>query len=189
MIVTLIYKAVHMNKLLLFFGISLILVLNACSPKEKYPTPTEIEAEKQAIIKVINDYNRANENENFSEIVETLANEVVFFGTDSAEVIKTIADYKEAIIKQWDEYDSMKYYDLKDVSIFMDDKATWATIYFGMPADLSRNNVKQHYYLRGSRTLKKEDGKWHIASGTLGIVRSHIDEKNAYSQDSVKTQP
>lgn len=164
----------------LLFIVAISAILIACEQKEEYPAPLELDKEKEKIVGVIERFNKANENKNFSEIVETLADEVVFFGTDSSEVIKTIGDFKNSIVKQWEEYESIKYHNLQDVKIFIDDKATLATIYFGLSADVTRNGIMQSYYLRGSRTLLKQNESWQIASGTLGIVRSKADEKEAY---------
>lgn len=155
-----------------FVLILALLMLNACGPtKKKALTPLELEQEKQAVAKVLEDYNIAFENKDFSKVVETLADEVIFFGTDSSEVIKTFADYKAAIEKQWKYFDNVHYGPLKDISIQMDDNATLATIIYGVNADFTKGDSTHSYYLRVARILKKKADKWLIISGIVSIVR------------------
>ncbi|MBX3043979.1 MAG: nuclear transport factor 2 family protein [Candidatus Kapabacteria bacterium] len=159
-----------MKRLLLLILASLI-VLSACSPKKTYLSPLELEEEKEQVKKVIEDYHRASEDKNFGKVVETLADEVIFFGTDSSEVIKTFADFKKAIEKQWQDYDKIDYGELRDVSIQMDEGATLATIIYGVNSDFIRGEETYNYYLRIARILKKKNNKWLIVSGIVGIVR------------------
>lgn len=175
-----------MKRLFLLMLLALI-SLSACGPKKVYLTPLEIEAEKVKVENVMNDYHRAFEDKNFGKVVETLADEVIFFGTDSSEVIKTFADFKKAIEKQWRDYDKVHYDELRDVSIQMDDNATLATIIYGVNADYIKGDTTHNYYLRIARILKKKNNKWLIVSGIVGIVRP--DEPFVTQQDStVQTQ-
>ena len=172
-----------MKLLLLFF--SILLVFPACSPQEKELTADEIAKEKQAIIKVINDYNKATEEKNWSELVPTLASEVIFFGTDSNEVIKTFDEYKEKLLNQWKLFDKQKYGKMTDVSIMMDKNATLASIIYGIPFDVTVGDKSAHLFLRMQRTLKKENEKWLIISGIVGatnpreavLLNSILEEK------------
>ncbi len=159
-------KALFLPIFVLIFGLA------ACAPEKDFLSPLELENEKTLIKDVMEDYNRASEEKSFGRIVETLADEVIFFGTDSSEVIKTFADFKKAIEKQWQEYDAVSYGELRDISIQMDDQATLATIIYGVNAVYTRNGVNQDYYLRIARILKKKNHKWLIVSGIVGIVRS-----------------
>lgn len=160
----------------LLLSLTLILLVSACQPKKKIMTPEQIEAEKAAIVKVMDDYHTASSEKDFGAVVSCLADEVIFFGTDSSEVIKTFAEFKTAIQKQWEEYDKIKYGPLNDVSIQMDKDATLASIIFGVSADVEKDGIHNQYYLRVSRTLEKKDGKWFIVSGIMGIVRTTPDK-------------
>ena len=158
--------------IVLLFG----LILGSCEPKKKYLSPQELELEKDKIKTVIQAFNNASEEKNFGKMVEYLDDEVIFFGTDSSEVIKTFADYKKAIDKQWQVYDRINYSDLRDVSIFIDDQASLATIFYGTNSEIVSSGNKYNYYLRGARILKKKNDKWLIVGGLTGIVRSTADE-------------
>ncbi len=161
-----------LKKLLVFlFVVSLFLPLGCGGgPEEKVLTIKDIEREKAAIVDVIKAYDKAAEEKNFSKMVETLASNVIFFGTDSSEVIKTFADYRKKMLEQWKEFDSMKYGEPQDVSIQMDDNATWASIIFGVPFQVKIGDDSANLFLRVQRTLKKEKGKWVIVSGIVGFV-------------------
>ena len=87
-----------MKKYLLFLLIYLLFI--GCKPEQKFLTPEQINEEKQQVMDVIKRYNTASEEKNFSAMVETLADEVIFFGTDSSEIIRTFADFKKTMKKQ-----------------------------------------------------------------------------------------
>jgi len=155
-----------MKKILTTFFMLVFII--ACTPQEEELTLSEIEKEKQAIIQVMREYNVAAEEKNFSHMIETLAGEVIFFGTDSAEVIKTFAEFKAKMEEQWQTFDKMKYGDLYDISIQMDDKATLASIIFGSPLEITIGTETAKLFIRVARTLRKEKDKWVIVSGIVG---------------------
>jgi ketosteroid isomerase-like protein len=159
-------------KLFLPFFLISILFISSCQPEPKYLTADDIKKEENEIIKVVTAYNKASENKNFAELLKTLADSVVFFGSDQGEVIKTFADYKAAIQKQWDEYEFTKYGDITDVFITMDKNATLASIIYGVELDAKRGTLEEHVFLRASRTLRKQNDKWVIVSGITSIPRS-----------------
>ena len=162
-----------MAKYLLFFIFSIILI--SCGPeKPKYLTSEQIEKEKQDIIKVIKSYNKAFQERNFAPFVDILSKDVIFFGTDSAETIKSLGEFQAALKKQWQFYDKEIYGEMSDISIQIDRNGTFASIIYGLPVDLHKNGNQQHAFLRYARTLKKEDGKWVIVSGIVG--RSTVGE-------------
>jgi ketosteroid isomerase-like protein len=152
---------------------SLILLFSSCGPdKSKELTPEQLQKEKDAIVKLNNDFNKASQEKNWTAMIDMLSKDVLFFGTDSAEVIKTFAEFKKKMTQQWATYESLTYGNLVDVCVQMDNQATFASIFFGVPLDLIQNGHKTHYFLRGARTLKKEDEKWVIVTGIVGIAKS-----------------
>lgn len=168
-------------------AILILILLSSCCPEPKELTADEMKKEQEAVVNVNRAYNKASEEKNFSSMVETLAGEVIFFGTDSAEVIRTFSDFKKQMLKQWEYYEKMQYGDLTDVSIQMDQNATFASIIFGVPVDLTRMGKLERHFLRVSRTLKKEKGKWVIVSGIVSIARSP-DIVEAQPSDSTKAE-
>jgi len=167
--------------------ISMLFIIVACAPKEKELTPDQISIEKKAIVKVMKEYNDASEVKSWSRLVETLASEVRFYGTDSSEVIMTFDDYKEKIMNQWKLFDNQKYGDMTDIHIEMDPNATYASIIYGIPFDVTIGLRHAHLFLRIQRTLKKENDKWVIVSGIVGstdpkqalLLQQILEEKAA----------
>ncbi len=155
-------------------------ILFSCSSNEPvYLSQSELEKEKEKIKEVVQAYNQASENKNFAELVKTLHDEVIFFGTDSVEVIRTFADFKTAMEEQWEKFEKIDYGNITDVTIMMDDLGTMASIYFGVPCDITLNGITKHYYLRGHRTLKKNiKNNWVITSGLLSIVSEKVVERD-----------
>ena len=161
-----------------FYGILFLLVIilvSSCDKPEEMLTTEKRKEEEQKIVTTIENYNKSNETRDWYALVETLADEVVFFGTDSSEVITSFSEYKKAIEKQWQEYEKTIYSPLSDVSIQMDNAATFASIIYGHNVELTKAGVTENYYMRGARILKKEKNKWVIVSGIVGIVRTESD--------------
>lgn len=157
-----------MKKLLLF--ILPMIMLIACGPASDDLTPEEIAREKEAVVQVIKTYNEAMQKKNFAGIVPTLSEDVIFYGTDSSEIIKSLSEYKQKLTQQFNSYDQMIYGDMVNVEIFMDKRGTLASIIYGIPTTLNKGGQSERLFLRTSRTLKKEQGNWHIISGVVGIV-------------------
>jgi len=159
-------------KKLFYLLIITIFILPSCQTEQKYLTVEEIKKEETEILKVLIAYNKASEDKNFAELLKTLADSVVFFGSDQGEVIKTFADYKEAIQKQWEEYEYTKYGDITDLFIAMDNRATLASVIYGVPLQAKlKNGINEEVFLRVSRTLRKQNDKWVIVSGITSIPR------------------
>jgi len=159
-------------KKLFYLLIITIFILPSCQTEQKYLTVEEIKKEETEILKVLVAYNKASEDKNFAELLKTLADSVVFFGSDQGEVIKTFADYKEAIQKQWEEYEYTKYGDITDLFIAMDNRATLASVIYGVPLQAKlKNGINEEVFLRVSRTLRKQNDKWVIVSGITSIPR------------------
>jgi ketosteroid isomerase-like protein len=162
----------------LFLFISL---LYGCGKTEKFLSEEKINQEKQEVLNVLKSFNQANEEENFSKMVPYLADEVIFFGTDSSEVIRTFAEYKDAITRQWQEYDRISYGEMKDINIEMNNTADFCSVIYGMPCEVVKNGISEKLFLRVSRTLKKTNDNWVIVTGITGIPRD--DKINYTAQD------
>ncbi len=159
-----------MKKLLTLFIVAIV-AFTGCDNEKKYLTLDEIKQEESAIVKTLVANNKASEDENFAELLKTLADSVVFFGSDQGEIIKTFADYKDAIQKQWAEYDYTKYGEITDLFIAMDENATLASVIYGVPFHAKSGDIKEDLFFRISRTLRKQNDKWVIVSGIISIQR------------------
>lgn len=138
-------------------------------------TEDERKAEVAAIIQVINNYNKAANEKDWAGMVQTLNKEVQFFGTDSGEVSRNFAAFKETMQKQWDSYESVSYGELQDVYTELDDYASFANIIYGVPVTIiEKNGKKETIFMIVQRTLKKDpvEKRWVICSGILSIPRA-----------------
>ena len=149
----------------------LMIFIASCGPSIEPLTQQEIEQEKQAVIDVIKAYNKASQEKDFAGILPTLADNVVFFGTDSAEVIKNLNEFKAKITEQFNEVDEMRIGEMTDVSVIIDPYGNFASVIYGMPLTVVIDNVMEKMFVRVARTLKKEDGRWVIVSGIIGVAR------------------
>lgn len=179
-----------MKKNLLALLSLMLLLAISCGPDKPQPlSPAELEVEKEKIVDVIKRYNTASANKAWSDMVELLSKDVTFYGTDSAEVLKNFQEFQKQIYQQWELYDTMVYGDLDDVHIEIDPQGQLASIIFGVPCDITKSDKTIHYYLRIARTLIKEEKKWVIKSGIVGITKTDNTWKdfngNDHSIDSV----
>ncbi len=160
-----------MRKLLLLLVCSIALSITACGPNRNDElTSEQIAKEKERVLNVVKEYNKANQNKSFSSIIETLSNDVVFFGSDSSEVIRNLTDFQKMIKKQWELY-NITYGDMVDVWIDIDSKGTIASVISGMPGEVHFQGQNQKYFFRVARNLKKQNNKWLISSGITGITQ------------------
>ena len=145
-----------------------IIFISACTPSREPLTPEELSKEKEAVIEVMKAYNKAFQEKNFAGILPTLSDDVIFFGTDSSEVIKSLAEFKKKITDQFNSVEKMVYGEMTDVSVQMDPYGTYSSIIFGMGVNITYQGKSERMFLRAMRTLRKEDGKWVIVSGIIG---------------------
>ena len=152
--------------------ICLAIIIIYCQSEPKHLSPERIDKEKAMIMETIKLYHDASEKKDFGMMIESLAGEVVFFGTDSGEVITSFAHYKAKMLEQWKEYDITRYGEPYDVFIEMDPNAKFASIIFGVQLFVKKREYENTYQLRVARTLKKEKDKWVIVSGISSIPRT-----------------
>ncbi len=159
------------NLLLSFF---LVIFIVGCGVKQKDEPVVNLDEERKAVHQVIADYHQGNTDENWFQVEKTLAENVVFFGTDSAETIKSRAEFQTKLKEQAAKY-KIKYLQILDETITMDDKATVASIIYGVPINIEFRGNVYHAFTRQSKTLKKENGNWLITSGIVGVAATSPD--------------
>lgn len=166
-----------------------VVFLFSCSGRDDVDLNSQqIEAEKAKVMETIKDYNDAYQNESFGNIIELLSEDVVFFGTDSSEVIRSLNEFKGMIQEQWKHYD-IKYGEISDPLVIIDNRATVASVVFGIPGTIKTADSpeKQEVFFRIARTLKKEGKKWVIASGIVGIAKAN-HEITPTAENAEKTE-
>lgn len=159
-----------MKKILLLLTM-LAFIASCGNDGPRFLTKEQINKEKDDVINLIKEYNDAYEEQSFYKLESTLAEDVVFFGTDSAEVIKSRAEFKKALEENWKLY-KLEWGEMVEIIIEMDQNATMASILYGIPIDMIAGENRCHIFTRVARNLKKEEGKWRISSGVIGVVAS-----------------
>jgi len=167
--------------LLLWLILSTMII--SCEKEPKFMSPSQIEEEEKLIIQVNEKYHQASEQKNFGMMIETLADEVTFFGTDSSEIITSFAQFQQAMNRQWEEYDQTVYGEMVNIHIKMDPRGKLASIMFGVPLKVTRQGITNEYYVRVARTLEKEGANWKIVSGIVGIVRDAEAAQSAHEKE------
>jgi len=152
--------------------IALIVLVSACKEEKVALSPERVKIEKGKVLEIIKAFHSAYEKKDFGAMIPTLAGEVVFFGTDSGEVITTFSDYKKKMLEQWQEYEVMKYGEPYDVFIEMDPYGNYASIIYGVQLYVKKGNYENNYQIRAARTLRREKDNWVIVSGIVSIPRS-----------------
>lgn len=177
-----------MKKLFLLFSITL-LTMTACMKNHTEDLSIEqVAKERTKILEVIKYYNTAFNEKSYSRLIETLSEDVVFFGSDSSEVIHSLNDFKGMIQNQWENFD-IQYGKMVDTWIKIDPSGTLASVIFGLPGTIKmKNGEKQHVFFRISRTLGKQDGKWVIVSGIVSITSSTPNPNPEPVADSTATK-
>jgi len=153
--------------------------LTSCGGKkgvrEELLTEQQKQAERDAIVEVLNHYFEAAQERSWSKMVSTLADEVTFFGTDSGEVSRSFNDFKNSMQRQWEEYETFEYGKIQDLYIELDDYARYANAIFGTPLTFGRAGEEpQTVFAIFQRTLNKHpiNKNWQIKSGILTIART-----------------
>lgn len=174
-----------MKKLLLAF-LPLCVMFYSCGPSVQELTPNELAKEKETVISVIKAYNKAFQEKNFAGVIPTLSEDVKFFGTDSAEVITSLSQFKQVATDQFNSYDQMLYGDMFDIHIEMDKYGTFASVIYGSPATIFRDGKTEKMFLRVARTLKKESDNWHIITGIVSRAATQVVTTEPASEQPAK---
>ena len=142
-------------------------------------TNSQRQHEIEAITTTIKNYNKATNARDWSALVNTLNDEVTFFGSDKGETSKDMAAFKETVKQQWEDYTTFEYGTIQDVYVEMDNYGTFANVIYGVPLSVvSKYGVSEELFVIVQRTLKKDmkNDKWVICSGILSIPRAEKPE-------------
>ena len=94
----------------------------------------------------------------------------MFFGTDSAEVIRTIAQWETSAKNDWDLFQTVKLGELKNVSTILADDGGLGSIVCETPADMTVGGQQMHSLFRSAITVRKENGEWRFVHGVVAVA-------------------
>ena len=170
----------------LFVGLAL---LAGCAPKKL--TPDEIAAERKAIQSMVVDMWKAYESKNPAGLTSlyTTSGDLQFFGTDSAEIIRTIAQWETQAKNDLETFQSIKFGEPRNVSVILSDDGGFGSIVCECPADLTVGGQQSHFLYRFASSVRKENGRWRFVHGMIAVAtvgQSSADIVAKMKSESVK---
>lgn len=139
--------------------ISMLIILSGCGQKKL--SEEQLASEKKAIEARIQQMSDGYSKEDLASPMEMVSpSEFLGFGTDSAEVLKSAADFRQQLKNDYvlmDKYTSSKPRIL-DVSV--SDNADLASSLVEIPAEAVMLGKPTHVIARFAQTWRKENGKW-----------------------------
>jgi ketosteroid isomerase-like protein len=143
------------------------LILTGCGSQK--PGPAQIAEEKKAIGKIVTDFWEAHETKDPKSMNKFMSAspEFMFFGSDSAEVIRSLAEWETQ--KSFDVrlFESLKAGKLKNLSIQVSGDGEMASAMGEVPLDVQTGGEGSHTLDRFAIVFRKEGGEWHIVQGLI----------------------
>ena len=168
-------------KQLLIIMLLIILILG-CEPLKM--TSEQIAAEKKTIDSIITEFNKGYESKDIESMIKLFSksDELIGFGTDSAEVNKSIDEWRTQFENDFQLFDSVKIGNLRNLSIQISNGGDLASAVYEAPADMVSDGQSTTVNLRIANTWKKENGEWRIiqlmaSSATKGQSSAELIEK------------
>ena len=145
-------------------------LLTGCGPKKL--SPVEAAAEKKAIETLIASFWKANTSKDLPAMIKlyTKSNGLLFFGTDSAEIITSISQWEAQMESDWELIQTIKVGELKNVSVLLAEDGTMGSIMCEMPTDLTAGGQLSHSLFRFASTVQKENGEWKLVHGMVAVA-------------------
>ena len=156
-----------MSRLAAFFIV--LALLSGCSPQKPAP---DIAREKTAIEAAITGFENAYQTKDGGAMKKLFSqsDDIAWFGTDSAEVIKGWAQWEKQMNDDWQVFESIRMGTPRNLSILVDNDAQMASAIFESPVDVTMAGQSPHMLFRFGSTLRKENGEWRFVQGTVAVA-------------------
>jgi ketosteroid isomerase-like protein len=154
----------------LISSLVIIALLSGCGPR-KMP-PGDIVTEKKAIESLVSNFWKAFESKNLAALTKlyTTSGDLMFFGTDSAEVIRTIAQWEAQVKNDWEMFQTVKFGELKNISTIVANDGELGSIVCETPVDMTVGGQQSHSLFRFAGTLRRENGEWRFVHGMVAMA-------------------
>ena len=100
----------------------------------------------------------------------TSSGELLFFGTDSAEVVRTPGEWETQMKNDWELFQSVKFGEMRNVSVVVSSDGELGSILCETPADITMGGQQSHFLFRFDGTVRKETGEWRFVQGMIAIA-------------------
>jgi ketosteroid isomerase-like protein len=158
-----------------------IVLIAGCGPQKL--TDEQIATEKKAVEDQIAKFHGAYEAKDVAGIANLFSKgELMFFGTDSAEVLKNTSDVEKQFEADSELVESAKLGTVQNLSIQVASLGDLASAVYEIPGDLVVGGKSSHALIRFAMTFKKENNVWKIVQGegafaTTGQSSAELVEK------------
>ncbi len=148
--------------------ISLVLVfamIPGCAPRKM--TPEDFTKEKRGVESAILQFWKGYEAKDQTAIENVLSTsgDLMLFGTDSAEIVKTVPQMETLIKSDWEVIEKVKFGDMRNLSIVIDGNAEVASAVYEVPFEMTMAGQMSRFLARCAFGLKKENGNWRLSQG------------------------
>jgi ketosteroid isomerase-like protein len=133
--------------------------------------PATSDADEQAAVKkVIADFQSAYMAKDWSRMEGLFSGDLKFFGTDSAEVIRSVADFRKQMTDDWQVIDSPKLEGTRNLSIILDRDHEVASAIYETPFSGKAGGEMMSGTMRFAQTFRKENGNWKLVHGLVSMA-------------------
>lgn len=141
--------------------------ISGCGPEKL--TPAEQAREKMAVEAVVAGFWKAHETKDARSMNRflTASPDFLFFGSDSAEVIRTRAQWEAQKRDDVQLFESLRCGALKNFSVLIDERGEFATALGEIPLDVQTGGEGSHSLDRFALVMTKEQGEWRIRQGLI----------------------
>jgi ketosteroid isomerase-like protein len=152
------------------FLVLLMVIASGCSSQK--PAAEDIAKEKEAVKAVIADFSQAYQSKDLAGVTKLISSsgEFLFFGTDSAEVLKSKADFETQMNNDWQLFESAKLGEPRNLSIQMSNDGQLAFAIYEASFDATIGGQPSHSLVRFAHGMRKEEGQWRFIQGMAAFA-------------------
>ena len=144
-------------------------LLIGCGPRKL--TVEDIAKERKSVEAVLANFWRALEAEDAAKMAQLFSpSGIVFFGTDSAEVIKSTAQWEAQLKVDSQLFESLKVGEPRNLSTQIDSYGELASTICEVPVEMTIGGEASRLQARFALTMKNEKGEWHIVQGMIALA-------------------
>jgi len=146
------------------------LIILGCDPKQI--TLEQANQERKAVESQINKFLDSYAAKDLAAIRDLVSSsgEVLIFGTDSAEVNRSVSDFEKQMKNDWQLIASAKHGQSRNLSIQIANSGDFASSVFEVPFDLVFLGQSTHALFRFSFSFIKENNRWLIVQGMVEVL-------------------
>jgi len=150
--------------------LAIVALLAGCGPPKT--SPGDAAAEKKAIETLVSDFWKGYEAKNVAATLKlyTSSGDLLFFGTDSAEVIRTIPQWENQAKNDWELFQTVKFGALKNIAVLLAGDGELGSIVCEIPVDMTVGGQQSHSLFRFAGIARKENGGWRLVHGMVAIA-------------------